>query len=241
MNKLFAGWESPMVRACTEGKLGHIRTAGEGGALAVIGDFCFFAGEPSRELLDGADAPILVPGSGAWEDLIRETLGEGAVPFTRYATHRPPEGFDRDKLIRFTEAIPQGFQLVPIGREMYFTLMGEAWSRDLCGNFADAEDFLARGLGFAAAGADGRPVSGAASYAVCDGAIEIEIDTHPELRRRGLALACGARLILECLDRGLYPGWDAHDRRSLSLAEKLGYRPDHPYTAYRAEARNRSE
>ena len=46
-----------------------------------------------------------------------------------------------------------------------------------------------------------------------------------------MASACGARLILECLTRGIYPGWDAHDRRSLALAEKLGYRLDHPYTA----------
>ena len=51
-------------------------------------------------------------------------------------------------------------------------------------------------------------------------------------RQAGLAQACGAKLILECLDRGLYPSWDAHDRRSLSLAEKLGYHLDHEYPAY---------
>ena len=30
-------------------------------------------------------------------------------------------------------------------------------------------------------------------------------------------------------DRGLYPSWDAQDMRSLTLAEKLGYRPAWPY------------
>ena len=39
---------------------------------------------------------------------------------------------------------------------------------------------------------------------------------------RGLATACGAQLILTALDRGLYPSWDAYDRRSVALAEKLG-------------------
>ena len=58
------------------------------------------------------------------------------------------------------------------------------------------------------------------------------IDTRPDLRRRGLALSCGARLILTCLDQGLLPSWDAHDRRSAALAEKLGYRLDRPYPAY---------
>ena len=64
------------------------------------------------------------------------------------------------------------------------------------------------------------------------GGIEIEIDTKEECRRRGLALACGARLILECLDRGLYPSWDAANLDSVRLAEKLGYRFDRAYTAY---------
>ena len=59
------------------------------------------------------------------------------------------------------------------------------------------------------------------------------LDLLPEdLRRRGLALSCGARLILTCLDQGLLPSWDAHDRRSAALAEKLGYRLDRPYPAY---------
>ena len=44
--------------------------------------------------------------------------------------------------------------------------------------------------------------------------------------------ACGARLILECLDRSLYPSWDAHNPASLSLAEQLSYQLDHSYTAF---------
>lgn len=41
-----------------------------------------------------------------------------------------------------------------------------------------------------------------------------------------------ARLILECLKRGLYPSWDAVDLRSVTLAEKLGYHMDRPYPVY---------
>lgn len=232
---LFAGWEAPMVRGCLQGHMGHVQTLGNSGALASVGDFCFLAGEPSPELLELTAAPILIPVNGAWEELIREVLGERAIPFTRYATRREPEIFDRDRLVRFTRLLPQDFAIHPIGRELYFTMMEEEWSRDLCGNFADDGDFLKRGLGFVVTRGGDLPVAGASSYAVSDGAIEIEIDTRPDFRRLGLATACGARLILECLDRGLYPGWDAHDQRSLSLAEKLGYRLDHPYTAYWVE------
>ena len=240
MEELFAGWEAPMVRACLQGRMGRVQTLGKDCALASIGDFCFLAGEPSLELLTAADAPILVPGSAGWEALIREVLGERAVPFTRYATRREPENFRRDRLIRFTRSLPHGFSIHPIGREIYFTLMEGEWAWDLCGCFADASDFLEQGLGFVVTHG-GLLVAGASSYAACDGAIEIEIDTRPDFRRLGLASACGARLILECLTRGIYPGWDAHDGRSLALAEKLGYRLDHPYTAYWVEEKVRDK
>ncbi|WP_160667296.1 GNAT family N-acetyltransferase [Colidextribacter sp. OB.20] len=236
---LFACWEAPMVRASLQGVMGRVERWGEDSALASIGDFCFLAGEPVRALVEQADAPILVPGSEGWARLIEDTLREGASPFTRYATRRPPEGFSRRRLLSFTEALPQGFCLHPIGREFYFTLMEEEWARDLCGCFDGEEDFLERGLGFVVTQGGGLPLAGAASYAAYDGAIEIEIDTRPDFRRLGLASACGARLILECLARGIYPGWDAHDRRSLALAEKLGYQLDRPYTAYWVESKRR--
>lgn len=241
LETLFAGWDAPMVRACVQGSMGRIVTWGEDSALASIGDFCFLAGEPVPELVERADAPVLVPGSDGWERMIQAVLGESAAAFTRYATRHEPECFDRDRLARFTRTLPQGFTIHPIGREFYFTLMEEEWARDLCGCFMDGSDFLERGLGFVVTQGGNLPVAGASSYAVCDGAIEIEIDTRPDFRRLGLASACGARLILACLGRGLYPGWDAHDRRSLTLAEKLGYQLDHPYTAYWVEEKARRQ
>ena len=53
-----------------------------------------------------------------------------------------------------------------------------------------------------------------------------------DCRRRGFAYICGAKLILECLKRGLYPSWDAQNKWSVALAEKLGYHFDHAYQAF---------
>ena len=50
--------------------------------------------------------------------------------------------------------------------------------------------------------------------------------------RKGLAYACGAKLILECIKNGLYPSWDAQNKWSVALAEKLGYHFSHEYIAY---------
>lgn len=239
---LFAQWESPMVRACLQGEMGRIVSWGEDSALAALGDFCFLAGKPASELIGQAEGPLLVPGNGGWVELIEKSWGERAVAFTRYAVRRTQEIGSNDRLLSFTNALPEGFKLAPIGKGLYPVLLSQAWSRDLCGNFRDEDDFVERGIGIAVLWR-GEPVAGAASYAVCAGAIEIEIDTAPDFRRRGLALACGAKLILECLERDLYPAWDAHDLRSLALAEKLGYQLDHPYPAFWVEekAKNRGE
>ena len=58
------------------------------------------------------------------------------------------------------------------------------------------------------------------------------MDTREDERRKGLAMACCASLILACLDRKLYPSWDAHNKGSLALAEKLGYHFDKEYPTY---------
>jgi RimJ/RimL family protein N-acetyltransferase len=39
-------------------------------------------------------------------------------------------------------------------------------------------------------------------------------------------------LIMECLDRGLYPSWDAANKGSVALAEKLGYHFEKEYVTY---------
>ena len=81
-------------------------------------------------------------------------------------------------------------------------------------------------------------MAGASSYTVYQGGIEVEIGTEQSHRRKGLASVCGARLILECLDRGWYPSWDAQNLWSVGLAEKLGYHFDRPYPAWEIYGEN---
>lgn len=157
-----------------------------------------------------------------------ERQGEKAL---RYAIKKETDVFSIDKLKKYTQSLPEGYTLNMFDEQIYSDTRREEWSVDFCSLFADYEDYKRRGLG-AAVLYEGKPVSGASSYAVYNGGIEIEIDTKKEFRRKGLATACGAKLILECLKRGLYPSWDAHDLRSVALAEKLGYHLDCPYPVY---------
>ena len=127
--------------------------------------------------------------------------------------------------------MPAQYRLKLIDEEIYESLRSKEWSKYLCGAFSSYEEYRAKGLGIVVL-LGGIPVAGASSYTAWSGGIEIEIDTHPAHRKQGLASACGAALIEECLKRKLYPSWDAHDERSLALAEKLGYHRGDPYPVY---------
>lgn len=173
---------------------------------------------------------LLVPQNGAWAGAIAAHFGGAVQPVTRYAT-RKDTVFAREKLDTYAHSLPNSYTIRRIDKKLYDSCSEIAWSRDLVSQYPTWEAYRAQGLGFAVLW-DGVPVAGASSYATFDGGIEIEIDTCPAERRRGLARACGARLILDCLDRGLYPSWDTHDLVSLSLAEQLGYQPDKPYRTF---------
>ena len=82
---------------------------------------------------------------------------------------------------------------------------------------------------------EGQLVSGASTYAVYNKGFEIEIDTKREYRGKGLATVAGAKFILESLALNKTPSWDAHDLRSVHLAEKLGYHLSHDYVVYEVE------
>ena len=64
------------------------------------------------------------------------------------------------------------------------------------------------------------------------GKAEIEVETSPYYRRCGLATVVSAALVLECLERGLEPCWDAANPASAGLARKLGLESVGCYNAY---------
>lgn len=235
---LFGDWPETILWSCLQGIMGTVYAddpAAPHSAAAVLGDFCFLAGAPIPELaeqaLQGRASRILIPKDGRWNALILQRFGDRATPITRYATRKTPAVFDRPHLQKLASGLEKPYTISIINKLLYHLCKEDAWSRDLVSQFPDWSAFQELGLGFVVL-QNGRPVSGASSYSRYREGIEIEIDTHPDHRRRGLALACGARLILECLDRGLYPSWDAHTPASLALAERLGYTLSHPYPAF---------
>jgi GNAT superfamily N-acetyltransferase len=236
---LFSGWEDTLVRSALEGCVGEVYASADRRAAQIVyGDFAFLAGDAACDEAAalathlpqgyGGDALLLSARDAAWLTVSQAAWGDRAVPGQRFAFRKDAHRFDPLKLRGYAHALPPGIRLAPLDGALYRRALAADWSRDFVSLFRDEADFVARGLGVIALDGE-EPVAGASSYAVFSGGIEVEIDTREDYRRRGLARACGAALILACLDRGLFPSWDAANPASAALAEQLGYIPAGAY------------
>jgi GNAT superfamily N-acetyltransferase len=195
-------------------------------------DFNLMGGDPTapaaaeaiRALPAGEHLAIPV----SWEDLLLDVRST-VQPYDRF-DFGAPERWDRDRLASLRGGLPDGWGVERIAADTVAAFAALADS--LVYNFESHADFLARGVGFGVMH-EGRFIAGCSSYGISSRSLEFEIQTHPDYRRRGLALATGARMIEHCLDNGLTPCWDAAHEGSALLAERLGFGKRRPYTAYR--------
>lgn len=237
---LYEGWQETLIWSSLQGIMGKIYVDSQeapASAVVILGDFCFPAGKPERTfLLDGLrfgrqEFMIVVPQNRQWAELIEDCYGEKAKRVIRYGIKKEGDIFDREKLQHMVDGLPEGYTLQMMDEPLFLRCREIGWCRDWVRQYDDYELYRKHGLG-AIILKEGEPVSGASSYSGYREGIEIEIVTREDYRRKGLASICGAKLILECLQRGWYPSWDAQNKWSASLAEKLGYHFDCEYEAY---------
>ncbi len=237
---LFEDMNDTTITSCLQGIMGKVYADSidcPHSAAAILGDFCFLAGEPCEELVLfkpaelTQDFMIMVPQNEAWSQVIEKCYAEKAKRVTRYALHKDGDVFDRNALQQIVDRLSSDYTIQMIDESLYHHCKEIPWCKDWVANFPNYELYREHGLGVAIL-KDGEPIAGASSYSGYIGGIEIEIITKEEYRRQGLASICGAKLILECLKRGWYPSWDAQNKWSAALAQKLGYHFDCEYPAY---------
>lgn len=238
IHRLFADWNETIIWSCLQGIMGEIHTnLSKDAAMAILGDFAFYAGNPSEELVKykpescKQDFIIMVPQNNNWAELIEKCYKDKARKVTRYAFKKEKDIFDVEKLKEVVAGLPSDYEIKIIEEAEYNACRENDWANDLVSQYKDYNTYKSLGLGVAVL-KDGELVAGASSYSTYDKGIEIEIDTKKEYRRKGLAYVCGAKLILECLEKGLYPSWDAQNEWSVALAQKLGYHFSYEYVAY---------
>lgn len=236
----FAGWEETLLWSYLDGSMGSAWADDPiepKSAKIMVADFSFFAGKPSAALVGHKPEKmknnfiIMVPREDGWDELIESIYPNQHRRVDRYAIKKEGNLFDRERLNKMVGQLSSEYELKMIDESIFYQILREEWSKDLCSHYKTYDDYQRNGLGIVVL-YKGSIVSGASSYTYYKGGIEIEIDTRQDFRRRGLALACGAKLILECLQHGIYPSWDAQNKGSVALAEKLGYHYSHTYPAY---------
>ena len=231
---IFAGWDETLIYSCLQKVMGKVFVTDPDApvsAMAYAGCFAFYAGVPDKELVGNKPDGfvIMTPQNEKWEECIEECFPD-VKKTSRYAIKKDTH-FDKDLLRKFTDRLPEGYELRNIDENIYDMCLSNPVTEDFVSSFESKEQYLDIGRGVVVL-KDGRIVAGASSYTRYNEGIEIEVDTVEEERRKGLATAASAALILRCLDEGLYPSWDAQNMNSVHLAEKLGYEYDHEYTVY---------
>lgn len=207
-------------------------------AITMYGDFCFLAGEPQGDEIEEELMSMLVASDKSWVIFVPES--DGWLKFFQKSSNfhvseryrlKKEGSFDKQLLQKYIDALPKEFQIERIDEKWYSKLGKEQWGKDLCYQFASSKAYAEHGIGFLIT-TQGEPVAGVSSYSYYDKGIEIEIDTKESYRKRGFATILGARIILECVERGLYPSWDAANMISVKTAEKLGYVYDGSYPVF---------
>lgn len=240
LKMLFAGLQDSLIQSCIQNYFGKAwvdqkenPTTGK----IVVSDFAFLAGKPNGSILHcGMDGTkehpqTLVADCTEWFAWIEKEFAGKCRRIERYALKKEGDIFDRDTLRQYVARAKKEYEIRLMQKEDVTALMREEWSHDFCCNYKDEDDFMQRGIGVVICD-QGQIVAGATSYTSYREGIEIEIITRQDHRKKGLAHASGARLILECLQRNLYPNWDARNMASVRVAKDLGYTYLAPYTVY---------
>lgn len=207
--------------------------------LILLGDFfAYLAGDPhspaARNLaaaLTGAKMimPRTVADPDDWAALLQELHGDKLVPITRY--RYTSDSIDPTHLHNLLRDSPHdaAIRRIDLPLAQQFGAHPQGWM-DI-GDFDSPQDFLNRSIGYCLT--DGDTLTGVAyGSLVCSRGIEVSIFVHPDYRRLGIATALAAALLSYCLQNNMDANWDAANRESCALAERLGYTALGPYTAH---------
>ena len=161
-----------------------------------------------------------------WEELIKENYGDKLRFQTR--TKVSSANLDLEHIRKLKNNVPDGYEIVKINNEIIDKFEENTIQKinRFCGS---VDNFRKDGFGFCAL-YDGKIAAEISNAGITyKNAFEIDIETHPDHRRKGLATVLAAFMIEYSLENGLDPRWDAANKPSAVLAFKLGYTDPEEY------------
>ncbi len=214
---------SLLYRAALLGKFGKRTEFSRGSITDAL--FVYLDGEPEEESITRVDLHFrgrpLVCLTNTWEERIRAQYPDAAV--YRRTVMKPACRFILPENIE----IPEGYLLAGMDEaafEQHPFSHGE--------NYSCWAVFRAEGSG-AVVLHGGEIVSAASSFLSLNGEIELDVSTRGSHRGKKLAAACIARMLKDCMERGITVHWDAQNDASRHLAQKFGFEIETEYSVYR--------
>ena len=211
-----------LYRGALQGAFGKREEFGRSSITDAL--FVYLDGEPEPDSTARVDSYFrdrpLVCLTNAWEERIRAQYPDAAI--YRRTMMKPACRFSIPEDIE----IPEGYRLTGMDEaafERHPFSHGE--------NYSCWDAFRAEGSG-AVAYYGGEIAAAASSFLSLDGEVEMDISTKEPHRRKNLAAACAARMLQDCMERGITVHWDAQNDVSRHLAEKFGFEAEKEYSVY---------
>ena len=186
--------------------------------------FVYLDGKPEPESAARVDTHFrvrpLVCLTEEWEEQIRARYPERAI--YRRTMMRPACRF----IIPEKTKLPEGCRLSDMDEAAFDQ---HPFSHGM--NYSCYAAFQAEGSG-AVIYHGGEIVAAASSFLSLNGEVEMDIITKETYRGKNLATACAARMLQNCMERGITVHWDAQNDISRHLAEKFGFETEEAYSVY---------
>src|SRR5690606_20119872 len=131
--------------------------------------------------------PLILPYPREWANLVREVFADKVTEETRFFL--PFSSLEHSTLAGIKKC--SGYELRKMDMEMAARLESEMHEVAQLHHFASLQDFVDRGCGFCVV-QDNEICSMAIAFLRGDDAIQIQISTKEQYRRRGLATMVGA-------------------------------------------------
>ena len=211
-----------LYRAALRGVYGRREQYGRSSVTDAL--FVYLDGEPEAEAIARVDSHFrvrpLVCLTNAWEARIKARYPHAAV--YRRTIMKPACRF----AIPADAELPEGYTLAGMDEAAFEQ---HPFSHGI--NYPSWAAFQAQGSG--AVAYYGQKIAAAASsFLSLDGEVELDVSTKESHRRKRLATACVARMLQDCMERGIVVHWDAQNDASRHLAEKFGFEIETEYLVY---------
>ena len=186
--------------------------------------FVYLDGEPEEESIARVDSRFrnrpLVCLTENWEEQIKAKYPETAI--YRRTMMKPACRF----IIPENTEIPEGYRLTGMDQAAF-----EQHPFSHGKNYFCWDAFRAEGSG-AVAYYGGEIAAAASSFLSVNGEVELDVSTLEAHRGKKLATACIARMLQDCMKRGITVHWDAQNDISRHLADKFGFEAEEEYSVY---------